>query len=82
MKYLMTISLFLANFISLFSANNLPFEIVKNPSATNSLASNLFSFGDSFGFSWIERGINGDSRFYMASWNGLKFDEKCEQQIS
>ena len=77
MKYLMTISLFLVNFISLFSANNLPFEIVKNPSATNSLASNLFSFGDSFGFSWIERGINGDSRVYMASWNGLTFDEKC-----
>ena len=76
MKYAIIFGFWLANFMALLSANNLPFEIVKTPSSTNSLASNLFSFGDSFALSWIERDSKSTARLHMASWNKSGFGEK------
>ena len=76
MKYSITLGLLLANASALLSANNLPFEMIKTPSSTSSLAPNLFSFGDSFALSWIERNSKNAPRVHMASWNDSGFSEK------
>ena len=75
MKHLIIIYLLICLDAKLVRANNLPFEIIKNPASTNSSSSNLASFGEEFILSWIELDSKKNARLKMSVWNGLRFDK-------
>ena len=75
MKHLIIIYLLICLDTKLVRANNLPFEIIKNPASTNSSSSNLTSFGEEFILSWIELDSKKTARLKMSVWNGLRFDK-------
>ena len=75
MKHLIIIYLLICLDTKLVRANNLQFEIIKNPASTNSSSSNLTSFGEEFILSWIELDSKKTARLKMSVWNGLRFDK-------